>query len=408
MTLGPPPPQGDAPKPPEPRSFGRLETFLRTLVAGGRQLGGRLGRLAALLQGLPGGASLWVGLASAGFLLAAIGANGRQLQQLSLDGQGWAWLLLGLGLALLSLVVNGLAWSLGLAWLGHRPRWLPAVLLFLRSNLRKYLPGGVWHLMQRLAVLRQGDPGPGIAAAESPVAAPLDLRQGLVAVLLDPVLMAVAALALVACGGWQGGLAALGLAPLLLLRPRWFRPLLLRLERQRQGQLQRQGFLVDEASAGWAENALDAGAADGPGAPSAQGSPAHLLGSGVPARSLGLGAAGASLQRYPLVPLAGELAFVLVRFSGFACCVLAFDVAPLLPWNQWLGGFALAWTLGLVVPGAPGGLGVFEAALLLRLGGLVPEAPLLAIALSYRLVTSLADLLGAATAELDQRLARPR
>ena len=48
----------------------------------------------------------------------------------------------------------------------------------------------------------------------------------------------------------------------------------------------------------------------------------------------------------------------------------------------------------------------FEAALLLRLGGLVPEAPLLAIALSYRLVTSLADLLGAATAELDQRLAR--
>ena len=108
------------------------------------------------------------------------------------------------------------------------------------------------------------------------------------------------------------------------------------------------------------------------------------------------------------MPLAGELAFVLVRFSGFACCVLAFNVAPLLPWNQWLSGFALAWTLGLVVPGAPGGLGVFEAALLLRLGGLVPEAPLLAIALSYRLVTSLADLLGGATAELDQRLARVR
>ena len=399
------PPQGTARGPAGPRP-GQIQRLAGALAAGSRQVVARLERLGALVAALPGDTSLWVGLASAGFLLAALVANGRQLQQLSLDGQGWAWLLLGLGLALLSLVVNGLAWSLGLAWLGHRPRWLPAVLLFLRSNLRKYLPGGVWHLMQRLAVLRQGDPGPGIAAAESPVAAPLDLRQGLVAVLLDPVLMAVAALALVACGGWQGGLAALGLAPLLLLRPRWFRPLLLRLERRRQGQLQRQGFLVDEASAGWAENALDAGAADGPGAPSAQGSPAHLLGNGVPASSLGLGAPGASLQRYPLVPLAGELAFVLVRFSGFACCVLAFDVAPLLPWNQWLGGFALAWTLGLVVPGAPGGLGVFEAALLLRLGGLVPEAPLLAIALSYRLVTSLADLLGAATAELDQRLAR--
>ena len=378
MSLGPAPPQGGAPKPPEPGSSGRLEPLLRTLLAGGRQLGGRLGRLAARLQGLPGGASLWVGLASAGFLLAALGANGRQLQQLSLDGQGWAWLLLGLGLALLSLVVNGLAWTLGLAWLGHRPRWLPAVLLFLRSNLRKYLPGGVWHLLQRLAVLRQGVPAPGMAGFESPVSEPLDLRQGLVAVLLDPVLMAVAALALVACGGWQGGLAALGLAPLLLLRPRWLRPLLLRLERRRQGQLQRQGWLVEEPEA--------AGEANDP-----QG------------LSLEPAATGPILQRYPLVPLAGELAFVLVRFSGFACCVLAFDVAPLLPWNQWLGGFALAWTLGLVVPGAPGGLGVFEAALLLRLGALVPEAPLLAIALSYRVVTSLADLLGAATAELDQR-----
>ena len=381
MPLNPSPHQGEAPKPPEPRSFGRLEPLLRTLVAGGRQLGGRFGRLAALVQGLPGGVSLWVSLASAGFLLAALGANGRQLQQLSLDGQGWAWLLLGLGLALLSLVVNGLAWSLGLGWLGHRPRWQPTVLLFLRSNLRKYLPGGVWHLLQRLAVLRQADPGPGIAVAESPVAVPLDLRQGLVAVLLDPVLMAVAALALVACGGWQGGLAALGLAPLLLLRPRWFGTLLLRLERRRQGQLQRQGWLVEE-----------------PEAPLEQARQPQSL-------SVGLGASGGILQRYPLVPLAGELAFVLVRFSGFACCVLAFDVAPLLPWNQWLGGFAFAWTLGLVVPGAPGGLGVFEAALLLRLGGLVPEAPLLAIALSYRLVTSLADLLGGATAELDQRWA---
>ena len=387
-----PAPQGGAPKGAESRSR-RFETLVRALAAGSRHGAACLVRLGALLQGLPGGASLWVSLASAGFLLAALVANGRQLQQLSLDGQGWAWLVLGLGLALLSLVVNGLAWTLGLGWLGHRPLWLPAVLLFLRSNLRKYLPGGVWHLLQRLAVLRQGDPDPGTHRAKSPVGSALDLRQGLVAVLLDPVLMAVAALALVACGGWQGGLAALGLAPLLLLRPRWFRPLLLRLERRRQRQLQRQGLLADGTAVAWPDASLAEVVADGPGAAE---------------RSLGLGAPGATLQRYPLVPLLGELAFVLVRFSGFACCVLAFDVAPLLPWNQWLSGFALAWTLGLVVPGAPGGLGVFEAALLLRLGGLVPEAPLLAIALSYRLVTSLADLLGAATAELDQRLARSR
>ncbi len=373
-------PQGPQPQDPWPQ---RAQRRLRPLAEALRPLVGRLGRLAALAQALPGGASLWVSLASAGFLLAALVANGRQLQQLSLDAQGWAWLVLGLGFALLSLVVNGLAWCLGLGWLGHRPRWLPVLVLFLRSNLRKYLPGGVWHLLQRLAVLRQGEPAAGAVDAESPLATALDLRQGLVAVLLDPVLMAVAALALVACGGWQGGLAALGLAPLLLLRPRWFRPLLLRLERRRQAQLQRQGWLDPEP-------ALANEAGDHQSGP------------------MGLAAPGVAVQRYPAFPLLGELVYVLVRFGGFACCVLAFDSAPLLPWNQWLGGFALAWTLGLVVPGAPGGLGVFEAALLLRLGALVPEAPLLAIALSYRLVTSLADLLAAATAELDQRLDRVR
>ena len=46
---------------------------------------------------------------------------------------------------------------------------------------------------------------------------------------------------------------------------------------------------------------------------------------------------------------------------------------------------------------------MFEAVLLLRLGVAVPEAPLLAIAISYRFVVSLADLLGAFTARLDQR-----
>jgi len=210
--------------------------------------------------------------------------------------------------------------------------------------------------------------------------------------------MAVASLALVACGGWQGGLAALGLAPLLLLRPRWFQPLLLKLERRRQDQLQRQGLLADPLDGVDPTEALDSlGAA---GTVAQAGEPQSF--------SPGLGAPGAKLHHYPVGPLLGELAFVLVRFSAFACCVLAFDGAPLLAWNQWLGGFALAWTLGLVVPGAPGGLGVFEAALLLRLGSLVPEAPLLAMALSYRLVTSLADLLGAATAELDHRWSASR
>jgi uncharacterized membrane protein YbhN (UPF0104 family) len=112
------------------------------------------------------------------------------------------------------------------------------------------------------------------------------------------------------------------------------------------------------------------------------------------------------LQGYPWQPLLAELAFVLLRFAGFCCCIRAFDLplgsdAPL-----WLAGFALAWTAGLVVPGAPGGLGVFEAVLLLRMGLTLPEAPLLAVALSYRLIVTLTDLLAAGLVALDRRLVR--
>jgi len=304
---------------------------------------------------LPGGARLWVSLASAGFLLAALAGNVQQLLQLSLDGQGWLWLVLGVGLSLLSLLVNGLAWGACLRWLGHRPRWVAVVALFLVSNLRKYLPGGVWHLLARVRALR-ADNGPLQEALATP--------QALVAVLLDPLLMAVAALALVPFGGWQAGLGLLCPLALLLLLPHWLNPLMERLERQRARQLAGRGLLELE------------------GAESAAGS--------------------LQLPGYPWPPLLAELGFVLLRFAGFACCVQAFDLSFALGWGGWLAGFALAWTAGLVVPGAPGGLGVFEAVLILRLAFAVPEAPLLAVAISYRLITALADLIAAGTAQLDQ------
>jgi len=310
---------------------------------------------------LPGGVHRWITLASAGFLVAALLGHGRQLLELQLDGQGWLWLLLGVGVSLLSLVVNGLAWGVLLRWLGHRPRWAAVVLLFLSSNLRKYLPGGIWHLAQRLRSLQGAAAG---TPLPKPLPEPLSGREAVVAVLLEPLLAAVAALALVPLGGWQGGLGLLAPMPLLALLPRWFTPLLERLERQRMQQWSERGLLQGEATAAAA-------------APPWQG------------------------RGYPWPPLLAQLAFLLLRFGGFACCVQAFDLAYSLGWGGWLAGFALAWTAGLVVPGAPGGLGVFETVLLLRLTAVVPEAPLLAVAISYRLVSAAADLLAAATARRD-------
>ena len=315
---------------------------------------------------LPGGSRLWVSLLSFGFVSAALLGNGPQLLATRLDPQGWLWLTIGIGISLLSLVVNGLAWTVGLRWLGFRPAWDACVRFYLRSNLLKYLPGGIWHLAARVQRLRLGEQAKanGEAALLSvPAGSSLTTPQALVAVLLDPILAASAALLLIPLGGWQGGLSLLALLPLVVLGPRWLNPLLARLERRRARQLALE-LRPDEVEA--------------------------LVPFALPG--------------YPLLPLLPQLVFVLLRFLGFACCVLAFDQQLSLAWPSWLAGFLLAWTVGLVVPGAPGGLGVFEAVLLLRLGLEIPEAPLLAVALSYRLLVTLADVLAALTSWLDDAL----
>ena len=146
--------------------------------------------------------------------------------------------------------------------------------------------------------------------------------------------------------------------------PRWREPLLQRLERRKAEQLR------SSADGDLAEHASGSGRGD-----------------------------------YPWAPLAAQMAFVFTRFAGFLCCVQAFQLQqPAL--TVWLPAFALAYAVGLVVPGAPGGLGIFEATLLLRLGGTVLEAPLLAGVLSYRVISTLADVLAALSVAADRALLR--
>ena len=295
---------------------------------------------------------LWITLASLIFIAVALAQQAGQLRQLSLVANGWWWLVLGLGLTWLSILINGLAWRDLLIWLRHPPQGVAVVPLFVRSNLLKYLPGGIWHLVERVRVLRPAiGGGPALAG-----------------VILDPLLIVAASVLVVVAGGWQQGLALLAPWPALLMISRWREPLLRRLERSKAAQLQ-------------------------------------SLGSGA------LESEGSGRGGYPWRPLSLQQLFVVCRFAGFWCSVQAFGIQSPAPFT-WLAAFGLAYAVGLVVPGAPGGLGVFEATLLLRLGAAVPEAQLLAVVLSYRLLSTLADVVasGALVADrmLGQRLKRHR
>lgn len=58
-----------------------------------------------------------------------------------------------------------------------------------------------------------------------------------------------------------------------------------------------------------------------------------------------------------------------------------------------IGAYSLAWIVGFLIPGAPGGLGVRESALVLLLAGTYPKDTVLMIALLARLASVGADLI---------------
>lgn len=58
-----------------------------------------------------------------------------------------------------------------------------------------------------------------------------------------------------------------------------------------------------------------------------------------------------------------------------------------------IGAYQLSWVIGFVVPGAPGGIGIREAAITLFLGGIIAANDALLGAVIYRFITIFGDLL---------------
>ncbi|TVQ10383.1 MAG: UPF0104 family protein [Leptolyngbya sp. DLM2.Bin27] len=293
----------------------------------------------------------WAIVAAAiAFLAHTLAGHWAEVVAIRLRSQGLWRLLLATAVSLLAHSWAGWVWSWILQAL-QQPiggRWSMPV--YLKTNLLKYLPGNVWHFYGRVRAL--GDRG----IAKGPA---------IVGVVLEPLLMANAALLLGLASPtryWPGQILLLGLA-LGAIHPRWLNPVMNRL-----GQAK-------------AKHDLKKDDLDEP----------------LPS---------AALHRYPLKPLAGEMGFVLLKGIGFALVISA--VSPL-PTSQWLSVvslFSLAWLAGLVIPGAPGGLGVFEAIAVTLLQDTLSAGVILSAVALYRLVGTLAEALGAGLAVLGEEGSR--
>lgn len=281
---------------------------------------------------------LLVTLLSILFVGLSIFNNFEQIINEEIHKESLILLSLGCIICILSILVNGLAWKELVKWLGYKNNNVNIVYLFLKTNILKYLPGGIWHFLDRFRVLSSSIPP----------------EQAFSSVLLEPFLMVSAALFLLPITDLNNIYLLIFFAPSVFLARRFRGYLLMQLGAMKMLQFQKIGSKFN-----FAQDYIS---------PSNPSSP------------------------FPLKSFAFEILFILLKFLAFWICLKAFSIEEYIYMSSWLFAFSIAWAIGLLVPSAPGGIGIFESFILLIIGQNVPRESLLLALLSYRLLVSIADL----------------
>ena len=285
---------------------------------------------------------LLITLACFAFIGSSIYGNFESLSNQKITIHEILWFIWGIIFSFLSVIINAFAWLLLINNIGCKSEKLDIVKLFLATNIYKYLPGGIWHFVSRYKKL----------------CLEFSNEKSIESILLEPLLMLVAGLFFIPFRGLNISLFILCWSSTLVFLP-VFRQFIIQALKEKK-------FNIYASN----DNLKDI-------------------------KSVKSSHYTSLANHYPYKALFVEIIFVLFRFFGFICCMNAFSIGSLISQGELISSFSLAWVIGLIVPAAPGGLGVFESVILFRLGSHLPEAPLIAALLSYRLISTISDILAA-------------
>ena len=238
----------------------------------------------------------------------------------------------------LSIYLNAYAWKYIVKWLGKEFKSNNLVSFYVLTNILKYVPGGVWHFVERFNFIKK-------------ISNP---RIALYSTLIEPYFMLSGSFLLASLGLIFSPLYFFLIFPLVFLNRKLIYFLLKRI-----GSLKGKVFEVLRLP-----NSKD------------QFEERINIISFFPTRALFL-----------------EIGFVLSKFIGFYICLNTFYTSNNLDIIFLLVIFSLSWSLGLVVPTAPGGVGVFEASLLFFVGKSIPQNIILISLIYFRVISTSADLL---------------
>ena len=238
----------------------------------------------------------------------------------------------------LSIYLNAYAWKYIVKWFGKEFKSNNLVSFYVLTNILKYVPGGVWHFVERFNFIKKIS-NPQIAFYST---------------LIEPYFMLSGSFLLASLGVIFSPFYLFLILPLFFLNRKLIYPVLRRLESIKGKAIE---VLRLEKSRDLFEKRIN-------------------INSYFPTKAFLL-----------------EIGFVLSKFIGFYICLNTFYTSNNTNIIFLLVIFSLSWSLGLIVPAAPSGVGVFEACLLFFVGRNMPQNIVLVSVIYFRIISTLADLM---------------
>ena len=238
----------------------------------------------------------------------------------------------------ISIYLNAYAWKYIIKWFGKECKRNNLVSFYVLTNSLKYVPGGIWHFVERFHFIQEIS-NPQIA---------------FYSILVEPYFMLSGSFLLASLGVIFSPFYFILILPLVLLNRKLIYLVIKRLEF-----LKRKAFEVLRLA-----NSKDQFE-----------------------KRINI------ISFFPTTAFLLEIGFVLSKFIGFYICLNIFYTINTPNIIFLLVTFSLSWSLGLIVPAAPGGIGVFEACLLFLVGRNIPQNIILVSVIYFRVISTSADLL---------------
>ena len=237
----------------------------------------------------------------------------------------------------LSIFLNAYSWKYIVEWFGKECKRNNLVSFYVLTNILKYVPGGIWHFVERFNFLQKIS-NPQIAFYST---------------LIEPYFMLCGSFLLAFLGVIFSPWYFFLISPLLFLNRKLIYLVLKRLESLKGKVFE---VLSLEKLKHQSEQRINI------------------------------------ISFFPNKAFLLEISFVLSKFIGFYICLNTFYTNNTLNIIFLLVIFSLSWSIGLLVPAAPSGVGVFEASFLFFVGRNIPQNAIFVSLIYFRIISTLADL----------------